>query len=327
MKIIVYSPHPLQVKYLREWEEDNNIEVEVIEESLNDENIKKLEDADGVVLTVANKIEDHMYQQFSDYGIKQLSITSVGYDQINLEKANQAGLVVTNTPNYSPESIAEFTIMMILKLLKKDSEIQKDMENKDFRFSENKLGQTLRGKTVGIYGLGSIGYLVAQGLNGFGVKIIATTPHPKIYAKNIVEFVEFDELLEKSDIISVHAALVDENYHQFDKDAFSKMKDGSFIINTSRGGLIDTKALLEAIENGKIAGSALDVYENEAGLYGKNNPDYNDKTFNQLLENPKVDMYNHVAYFTKTAIDNQIKFALDNALEVIKTGDSENRVN
>lgn len=327
MKICVYKPHPLAIKYIKDWEEENNIEVDIIDEVINNDNINRLEHADGVVCTIKNSLEDNIYQKIADYGIKQISITSVGFDQIDLDKAKQSGLIITNTPNYSPESIAEFTIMMILKLLKKDSEIQKDMRKKDFRFSENKLGQTIRGKTIGIYGLGTIGYLVAQGLTGFGVEIISTTPHPKTYSKNIVDFVEFDELLAKSDIITIHSALVKENFHQFDKKAFDKMKDGSFIVNTSRGGLIDTKALLSSIKSGKIHGAALDVYENEANIYGYDKPKYDDKIFDSLLENPKVDMYNHVAYFTKTALENQIKFALDNAVEVIETGDSENRVN
>ncbi|WP_394011650.1 NAD(P)-dependent oxidoreductase [Anaerococcus cruorum] len=327
MKICIYKPNSLSIKYIKQWEEKNNIEVDIVDEPINNENISRLEDADGLVLAASSKLSDDMYQKIADYGIKQISITSVGYDRINLEKANEAGLVVTNTPDYSPESIAEFTVMMILKLLKKDSEIQNDMEKKDFRFSENKLGKTLRGKTVGIYGLGTIGYLVAEGLKPFGVKIIATTPHPKSYAKNTVDFVEFDELLEKSDIFSIHAALVDENFHQFDKDAFDKIKDGALIVNTSRGGLIDTKALLDAIDDGKIDGAALDVYENEDGIYGKNNPDYDDKLFDTLLNHPKVDMYSHIAFFTDTALENQMKYALDSAVEVIKTGDSENRVN
>ncbi|WP_296141102.1 NAD(P)-dependent oxidoreductase [uncultured Anaerococcus sp.] len=327
MKICIYNPNPLSKKYIKEWEKENNIEVYIIDEPINKDNLDKLEGADGLVVTASSEISDDMYQKIADYGIKQISITSVGYDKINLEKADEAGLIITNTPDYSPESIAEFTVMMILKLLKKDSEIQKDMKNKDFRFSENKLGQTIRGKTLGIYGLGNIGYLVAQALDGFGVDVIATTPHPKTYAKNIIEFVEFDELLEKSDIISVHAALVDENFHQFDKNAFDKMKDDSFIVNTSRGGLIDTNALLEAIDNEKIAGAALDVYENEEGIYGKDNPSYDDELFNKLLDHPKVDMYNHVAFFTETALENQMKFALNNAVEVIKTGDSNKRVN
>lgn len=327
MKICVYKPNSLSIKYIKQWEEENNIEVDIVDEPINNKNLSRLADADGLVLTVSSELSDDMYKKIADYGIKQIAITSVGYDKINLEKADEAGLIITNTPDYSPESIAEFTVMMILKLLKKDSQIQKDMENKDFRFSENKLGYTLRCKTVGIYGLGTIGYLVAEGLKAFGVEIIATTPNPKSYAKNIVNFVEFDELLEKSDIISIHAALVDENFHQFDKKAFEKMKDGSFVINTSRGGLIDTKALLDAIESGKVYGAALDVYENEGDIYGKDNPSYDDEIFDTLLKHPKVDMYNHVAFFTDTALENQIKYALDSAVEVIETGDSKNRVN
>ena len=269
-----------------------------------------------------------MYQKIANQGIKQIALTSVGFDKIDLDKASQAGLIITNTPNYSPESIAEFTVMSILKLLKNDDQIRRNVEEKNFRFAGELMGESIREKTVGIYGLGSIGFLVAQSLNAMGAKVIAYTPHPKGYARNTVYFVDdFNSLLEKSDIITIHSALVEENYHQFDEDAFSKMKDESYLINPARGGLVDSKALLDAVNEGKIKGAALDVYENEEGIFGHKNPSYDDNLFDQLLANPNIIMTNHVAFFTKTAIKNQVRFSLDSVKEVLETGDSHNRVN
>lgn len=328
MKIIFYKPRSQAIEYIKQWEEENGIEVVVSNEKLDYRQLDKLSNYDGVVLAATSAIEEDMYQKIADQGIKQIALTSVGFDRIDLDLASKAGLIITNTPNYSPESIAEFTVMSILKLLKNDDQIRRNVEAKNFRFADEILGESIREKTVGIYGLGSIGFLVAQSLKAMGAKVIAYTPHPKGYARNTVEFVDdFESLLEKSDIITIHSALVEENYHQFDKDAFSKMKDGSYLVNPARGGLVDSKALLDAVNNGKIKGAFLDVYEHEEGIYGHDNPSYDDDLFDQLLANPNIIMTNHIAFFTKTAIKNQVRFSLDCVKEVLETGDSHYRIN
>lgn len=328
MKILFFKAHPLAIDAIKEWEEVNDVRVDNINELISDDNIDKLADYDGVALTVANRLTDPMYKKLKDLGIKQISLTSVGYEKIDLDKASENNLIVTNVPDYSPESIAEFTIMMILKILKKDRAISENLKNRDFRQNQPILGQTFKGKTLGIYGLGRIGLLVAKMAKGFGVRVISYSPREKPQAEGIVEMLDsFDEVLAQADIISIHSALTDENYHIFNKDTFAKMKEGSILINCARGGLVDTEALIDALDSGKISHAGLDVYENEEAIIGRNNPSYDDPLFDKLLSHPKIDFYQHISYFTKTAIDNQVKFALDSALEVIRTGDSKNRVN
>lgn len=162
MKILFFKPHKMYVKYIKEWESDNDITVDIIDETLNEDNIEKLKDYDGLVFTVSSKPKDDMYQQMADLGIKQISLTSVGFEQIDLDKASEAGLIVTNTPAYSPESIAEFTLMMILKALRHDKKISENKIANNYRQREDVLGQTLKGKTLGIYGLGRIGLLLSK---------------------------------------------------------------------------------------------------------------------------------------------------------------------
>lgn len=328
MKFIYYKPFPQAIEYIKEWEKDNNIEVEVSSNKFDYKEIEKLSAYDGLVLTTIKELEEDMYQKIADQDIKQIALTSIGFDKIDLDKANESGLVITNTPDYSPESIAEFTIMSILKLLKNDNKISRNIENKNFRFTDEILGESIRDKTVGIYGLGTIGFLVAQSLKAMGAKVISYTPHPKGYARNTVEFVDdFNAFLGKSDIITIHSALVDENYHQFDKKAFSKMKNGSYLVNIARGGLVNTKDLLDAVDSRKIKSVALDVYENETGIFTHKNPSYDDDIFDRLLSNPNIIITNHIAFFTKTAIKNQVYLSLDSVKEVLETGDSKNRIN
>lgn len=327
MKIAFFKPHKLARDYIKEWEEENNIKVDIFDESLNNQNIKNLSDYDGLAMSVYVKLDDNMYSKLSDLGIKQISITSVGYEKLDLDKATKNNLIVTNVPNYSPESIAEFTIMMILKALKRDKNISKNLENKDYRQNENILSETFKGKTLGIYGLGRIGQHVAKLASAFGAEVVSYSSRGKKDVVGVKFLNSYDELFEKSDIISIHSALTDENYHIFNKETFDKMKDGAILINCARGGLVNTKDLLDAIDSGKIAFAGLDVYENEKEINGKVNPKYNDEVFDRLIRDDRIDYYPHISYFTKTSLKNQVKFALDSVVEVLETGDSKNRVN
>ena len=328
MKIIFFKPHKLYIPYIKEWEEENDIKVDIINESLNEENIEKLKDYDGVVLTVYSNIEDYMYQKIADYGIKQIALTSVGYEKIDLDKASKAGLIVTNTPDYSPESMAEFTVMMILKALRYDKKLIQNRVSDDFRQKEDVLGQTLMDKTVGIYGLGRIGLMVAKYVHAMGAKVIAHSTSPKPRAEGIVQMVDsYDEVLGNSDIIAIHSALSDDNYHFFNDKAFNKMKDGVILVNCARGGLVDNKALLDALETGKVGFAGLDVVENERLVVGKNNPSYDDEILNRLINHQNMDFYPHISYFTTTSMRNQACYSLDSVVEVLENGNSKNRVN
>lgn len=328
MKILFFKPHYLYIPYIKSWEKENNIKVDILEEAINERNIEKLRDYDGLVLTVSNKLDDNMYQKIADMGIKQISLTSVGYELIDLDKASKAGLIVTNTPDYSPESIAEFTLMMILKALRNDKKVIERKDKLDYRQKEEILGETLAGKTLGIYGLGRIGTLVGRYASSLGAKVISYSKNKSKKTNDFVKILNsYDDVLKQSDIIAIHSALTDDNYHFFNKETFAKMKDGAILINSARGGLVDNKDLLEAINKGKIAFVSLDVFEGEKNIVGKNNPSYDDKVLASLISHPNVEIYPHISYFTKTSMKNQAQYSLDSVVEVLKSGDSKNRVN
>ena len=328
MKILFFKPHRLYIPDIKEWSEEKDIEVEIIDEKLSEENIDRLKDSDGLVLTTSSFPIDGLYEKIADYGIKQIALTSVGYDEVDLDEASEANLIITNTPDYSPESMAEFTLMMILKALRHDKKLIQNRVSDDFRQKEDVLGETLMDKTVGIYGLGRIGLMVAKYAHSMGARVIAHSQSPKPEADGIVKMVDsYDKVLERSDIIAIHSALSDDNYHFFDKKAFEKMKDGVILVNCARGGLVDNKALLEALDRGKVGFAGLDVLEDEELVVGKNNPKLNGDVLDRLINHQNVDFYPHISYFTTTSMRNQARYSLDSVVEVLENGDSENRVN
>ena len=269
MKIAFFKPHYLAYDYVKEWENENKIKVDIIDEKLSLDNLDILADYDGLAMTLPKNFDNSIYGKLHGLGIKQIALTSVGYDIFDIEKARENDIIITNVPDYSPESIAEFTIMMILKALKRDKEIQKNLKDNDYRQKANILGQTFKGKTLGIYGLGRIGQDVARIADAFGANVVSYSSRGKKDIDGVTFLSSYDELLKESDIITIHSALTEENYHFFDKKAFAKMKDGAMIFNCARGGLINTEDLLDAIDSGKVAFAGLDVYENEKVIYGK----------------------------------------------------------
>ena len=170
--------------------------------------------------------------------------------------------------------------------------------------------------------------MVAKYAHAMGARVIAHSQSPKPEADGIVKMVDsYDKVLERSDIIAIHSALSDDNYHFFDKKAFEKMKDGVILVNCARGGLVDNKALLEALDRGKVGFAGLDVLEDEELVVGKNNPKLNGDVLDRLINHQNVDFYPHISYFTTTSMRNQARYSLDSVVEVLENGDSENRVN
>ena len=327
MKIAFFKPHYLAYDYVKEWENENKIKVDIIDEKLSLDNLDILADYDGLAMTLPKNFDNSIYGKLHGLGIKQIALTSVGYDIFDIEKARENDIIITNVPDYSPESIAEFTIMMILKALKRDKEIQKNLKDNDYRQKANILGQTFKGKTLGIYGLGRIGQDVARIADAFGANVVSYSSRGKKDIDGVTFLSSYDELLKESDIITIHSALTEENYHFFDKEAFAKMKDGAMLFNCARGGLINTEDLLDAIDSGKVAFAGLDVYENEKVIYGKKDPNYQDYILDRILSNDRVDYYPHITYLTSTSLENQVKYALNAVVEVLETGDSKNRIN
>jgi D-lactate dehydrogenase len=231
-------------------------------------------------------------------------------------------------PAYSPEAVAEHTLGLIMTLNRKLHRAYGRVREGNFSL-DGLLGFNLSEQTVGLIGSGKIGVQTAKILSGFGCKIIAHDPYPNDAMRDLgVEYVSLNTLFERSDIVSLHCPLLPSTFHMIDSDAVSRMKRGVMLINTSRGALIDTQAVIQGLKSGKIASLGLDVYEEEAELFFE---DYSEKVihddvFARLLTFPNVIITSHQGFFTKNALENIAQTTVENITEFEQSGSCENEI-
>jgi len=241
-------------------------------------------------------------------GARYLNTRSIGYNHIDLAYAKSVGMSVENVA-YSPDSVADYTLMLILMAVRQAKSMVRRADVHDYRLGETR-GRELRDLTVGVVGTGRIGAAVVDRLRGFGCPVLAHDNRPKTAA----DHVPLDELLRRSDVVTLHTPLTAETHHLLDRDRIDRMKRGAFVVNTGRGALLDTTALLAALENGRLGGAALDVVEGEEGIFyadhrGKT---IESKTLVRLQELPNVLVSPHTAYYTDHALTDTVENSLRN---------------
>jgi len=247
-----------------------------------------------------------------DAGVEYISTRSIGFDHIDLRAADNLGITVENVV-YAPDGVADYTLMLILMAIRSATQIVDAAEKHDFRLSSSR-GKDLRDMTVGVLGAGNIGSAVIRRLEGFGCRVLASSNRPTDVGS--AELVSFDELLRESDVVSLHLPLNADTHHVIGRRQIAMMKQGAFVINTGRGGLVDTNALITALENGRLGGAALDVLEGEEGIF------YSDcrsrPIDNQLLlrlqQLPNAIVTPHTAYYTERALYDVVEGTLMNCL-------------
>lgn len=270
--------------------------------------------------TVDKTVVDALYEN----GVKLIALRCAGFDSVDVRACHNR-IRVVRVPAYSPEAVAEHAMALLLTSVRRIHKAYN--RTRDFNFSLNDLvGFNLHGKTVGIIGTGKIGKAFVNICNGFGMKILA---YDKFPASDInVKYVELDELLENSDIISLHCPLTDENKYLINNASIAKMKKGAIIINTSRGGLINAADLLEGLKSRKLGAACIDVYEEEGDLFfnDKSGHILDDDIMARLLSMPNVIVTSHQAFLTDEALSNIATTTIDNILTFFKTGDAPNEV-
>lgn len=234
-------------------------------------------------------------------GTKLIALRSAGFNNTDIAYAKQVGIPVVRVPAYSPHAVAEASIAMLLCLIRRLQHAY--VRTREFNFSLSGLvGMDLYGKTVGVVGTGKIGKVFISIAKGFCMHVLAYDPYPA--AIDGVTYVDFDTLCRESDFISLHCPLTAENHHIINDRTITLMKKGVVIINTSRGGLVDTKALLEGLKDRKIGGAGLDVYEEEAGIFFTDQSEFGieDDTLSRLISMPNVLVTSHQGYLTQEAL-------------------------
>lgn len=255
-----------------------------------------------------NRIENPTLLALGRIGVTYISTRSIGYDHIDVAYAESLGISVENVA-YSPDSVADYTVMLMLMALRHAKSTIRRADLHDYRLHEER-GKELRDLTVGIVGTGRIGTAVLTRLAGFGCRVLAYDNHPATAA----EYVPLDELLRLSDIVTLHTPLTAGTHHLLDRGRIGRMKPGALVVNTGRGALLDTEALVSALESGRLGGAALDVLEGEEGIF------YADFRVTPLPESPlprlqrmpNVLISPHTAYYTDRALGDTVENSLAN---------------
>lgn len=303
---------------------NDNYEISYFEGKLNKKTAPITKGYDAVIAFVNDDIDADTINILADNGIKVLAMRCSGYSNVDL-KAAKDRLTVVTVPAYSPYTVAEHTMALLLSLNRKIHKAYN--RTRDFNFSLNGLtGFLLRGKTVGVIGTGKIGQAVMEVLGGFGVNILAYDPYP--IDDDTIHYVDLEYLFKNSDIITLHCPLTDKSYHILDSDAFDMMKDNVVIVNTSRGALVDTEALLHALNTEKVAGAALDVYEEESDFFFEDFSGMviNDDMLSLLIAHPHVLMTAHQAFLTDDALETIARTTYNNIDEVLSDEKCKNEV-
>lgn len=306
MKLFVYAMREFdELKYFEECRDRFGVTFAYTTAYPDMENIVLAKGYDAVSV-ITNPIGKEMLEKLSGMGVKYLATRSIGYEHIDVKEADRFGIRVCHA-SYSPNSVANYTIMLMLMACRNIEYILNKSRLQDYSLG-GKIGKELSLSTVGVIGTGKIGETVVKHLSGFGCKMLAYDIYEKESVKEYAEYVELDRLYRESDIITLHIPGMEENYHMLDEKAFAKMKDGVILINAARGMLVDTNALLEALESGKVGFAALDTVEEENGLYylDREGDIIANRQRAALAAFPNVILSPHMAFYTEQAVSDMV---------------------
>jgi len=304
----VFSSRPYDRRFLARANEEDGFGHELLffDARLEDATVRLAEGSPAICAFVNDDLGRPVLAELAAHDTRLIALRSAGFNNVDLSAARDLGLTVTHVPDYSPYAVAEFTIALALALNRHLSRAYMHVREGNFSL-QGLLGFDLHGKTAGVVGTGKIGGIVAETLlKGFGCRVLAHDLFPNDRLRQLgVEYVGLDELLRESDLVSLHCPLTDDTHHLVDRRSIAVMKPGVMLINTSRGGLIDTGAVIDGLKSGRIGNLGLDVYEEEARYFYE---DYSsrlidDDELSRLLTFPNVIVTSHQGFFTREALE------------------------
>lgn len=312
-RICFFDTKPYDKTYFELLKEQYNIEIEYFEPKLGPQTALLAKGFEAAVAFVNDTIDEKTIAILYENGIRLIAMRCAGYNNVDF-KAAYRKIHVVRVPAYSPYAVAEHAMALLLTLNRKIHRAY--IRTRDFNFSLNGLtGFDLHGKTIGVIGTGKIGRIFVDICRGFGMKVIAYDPFP--LKDSDIEYVELEELCRESDIISLHCPLSKDTMHMINSRTIGLMKKGVYLINTSRGALIDSEDLLEALKDEKIGGACLDVYEEETELFYED-MSYaiiHDDVLSRIISMPNVIVTSHQAFLTREALHNIAQTTLSNCRE------------
>lgn len=314
--VTVFSNQSYDQSFLQQASTEQSLRWNFIAQALNTETAVLATGSQAVCVFVNDCLNADVLTRLHQAGVRYVALRCAGFNNVDLHAAHQLGIRVARVPAYSPQAVAEHCVAMMLCLNRKLHKAYNRVRDDNFSL-QGLLGFNLHGKTAGLIGTGRIGLATARILSGFGMQLLCTDPQPQPeLLPPGARYVPLTELYAQSDIISLHCPLTPDSHHLINAASLAQMKDGVMLINTSRGGLIDTKAVIEALKHKKIGLLGLDVYEQEADLFFKDLSEevIADEVFQRLLTFPNVLITGHQAFFTQEALTEISRVTVDNLL-------------
>ena len=329
MKIAVFSSQPYDKSFLEAANQSFNYELKFFELRLTAETVGLASGFSAICAFVNDRLDGPVLESLAEGGTRTIALRCAGFNNVDLSTAGRLGLKVVRVPAYSPHSVAEHTVALMLTLNRKIHRAHARVREGNFSL-HGLLGFDLHGRTVGIVGTGQIGIEVARIMKGFGCRLLGFDPYPNEDCKSLgMQYRSIDDLLCQADIVTLHCPLTPDTRHLIDADSIRHLKHGMMLINTSRGAVIDTQAVIDGLKSGQIGYLGLDVYEEEADYFFEDlsHEVITDDTLARLLTFPNVVITGHQAFFTQDALHSIAETTLQNIHDIEQTGASSNELN
>ncbi|WP_223670715.1 NAD(P)-dependent oxidoreductase [Kangiella shandongensis] len=322
MKLVLFGVQDFEKPIYRQKNKESfNFELSFVDSALTEEHVSQLASASAISIFANNPLDKALLSFIRAQGVKLILLRSTGYDHVDITAAKELGMTVMNVPGYSPQSVAEHAVTLLLCLYRKMFLLQKRLINSQFALNGN-LGESVYDKTIGVIGVGDIGSAYASIMKGFGCRVIGYDPAVSESKPELLEWVSLNEIWQQADVISLHCPLNETTNHLINKETIEKMKQGVTIINTARGPVIRTTDLIDALDTNKVRYAGLDVYEYEKNLFFKDHAkSVDDAMFNRFKQMDNVVITPHIAFYTNDSIDNIAYTTLLNVQNFNKFGD------
>ncbi|SDZ96976.1 D-lactate dehydrogenase [Flavobacterium gillisiae] len=326
-KISFFSTQSYDKSFFEKYNDNFGFELEFFEVQLNFRTVDLIKNTAIVCVFVNDVVDAEVIEKLAEKGVKIIALRCAGFNNVDLVAAKKSGIRVCRVPSYSPEAVAEHAMAMILTLNRKTHKAYNRVREQNFSLN-GLLGFDLHGKTVGIIGTGNIGKAFAKIVLGFGCKVLAfDISKDQEIEKLGVRYETLETIFKSADIISLHCPLNDKTKHMINKSSLSQMKDNIMLINTSRGGLINTPDIIEALKDAKVGYLGIDVYEQEEKLFFKDLSEdiIQDDDIQRLMSFPNVLVTAHQAFFTNEALTQIATTTFENVSNLITRNDIDNK--
>jgi D-lactate dehydrogenase len=316
-RLAFFDTKPYDRQFMSQAEGADRLDWTFHEFRLTSDTMGAADGADAVCVFVNDRLDQVCLEGLANCGVRHIALRCAGFNNVDLAAAAELGLVVTRVPAYSPHAVAEHTVALLLTLNRRIHRAYNRVREQNFSLN-GLVGYDLNGKTCGIIGTGKIGKLTAEILRGFRMRVMAFDPFPDEAwaAEHGVSYHDFEAVLAASDVLSLHLPLTPETHHLINQEAIAKLKRGAVVVNTSRGKLIDTTAVINGLKRGRLGGLAIDVYEEEEGVFFEDlsGEVLQDDELSRLLGFPNVLITSHQAFLTREALAEIARVTVGNLL-------------